>query len=532
MPHSASPHTVPAAAADDLPLNGGGAEAMRDADGQKDMTALAKGGRTNFLGFLTRLAGNLPFFFISGRLYGAAALGRYAYAVFIVQLAAQLCTLGQKRGIAQQLAEEKQHPANIVADGLLLSLMLSAAAALFLWFVPAPMFPSGNYTDLDRLLVLTIFPTAFGDITLAALAYRYDIATTVRARSIVEPWSLSISAGLLYLAGTWSWFDILKDSGLSMAYIISIFASAVAMIGPLIRSYGWPRQWRPHPLKLGRLALENTPLAVADAVEWGTRKLDIAILGIFATPTSVGVYYVAQQFASLPQKLKTSFEPLLGPAITRNLRENNYAGIARQVSQVGFWITAAQVGIALALGIPGRGVLGLTGPQFVGGLGALCFLLGAEVSAAPAVVSEAALIYIAPMRNLFVSVATIGLQAVLTITGMYIDRAFGLDEMDQASSAAGALMVTLLIASIVKSRLLSRRLKMPISTWRWPLAGAGLVASLLGWAIVTWLPEAWQIGFGVPAILASYCAVIWHFGFGPDDRMLFRRQPAAQEQTG
>jgi hypothetical protein len=66
---------------------------------------------------------------------------------------------------------------------------------------------------------------------------------------------------------------------------------------------------------------------------------------------------------------------------------------------------------------------------------------------------------------------------------------------------------------------------MAISTWRWPLVGAGVVASLVGWAIVTWLPEAWQIGFGVPAILASYCAVIWHFGFGPDDRMLFRRQP-------
>lgn len=495
------------------------------ANGQQDMAALAKGGRTNFLGFLMRLAGNIPFLFIAGRLYGAASLGRYAYAVLIVQLAAQLCTLGQKRGIAQQLAEEKHHPANIVANSLLLSLMLSTVAALFLWFVPAPMFPSGNYSDLDRLLVLTIFPTAFGDIVLSALAYRYDIATTVRARSIVEPWSLSITAGLLYLAGTWTWFDGLKESGLSLAYIVSIIASALAMIGPLIRSYGWPQQWRPHPLHIGRLALDNAPLAVADAVEWGTRKLDIAILGIFATPTSVGVYYVAQQFASLPQKLKTSFEPILGPVITRNLKEQNYAGIARQVCQVGFWITAAQAGIALALGIPGRGVLGLTGPQFVGGLGALCFLLGAEVGAATAVVSEAALIYIAPVRNLFVSVATIGLQAVLTVAGMYVDRAFGLDEMDQASSAAGALMVTLSIASIVKSQMLARHLNMAISTWRWPLVGAGVVASLVGWAVVTWLPEAWQIGFGVPAILASYCAVIWHFGFGPDDRMLFRRQP-------
>src|SRR3546814_2705262 len=87
--------------------------------------------------------------------------------------------------------------------------------------------------------------------------------------------------------------------------------------------------------------------------------LDLAIVGLFATPYIVGIYYVAQQVASLPQKLKTSFDPILGPVITRNLGEKNYSAIARQVSQVGFWIIAAQAGIALALGIPGEAVMGL-----------------------------------------------------------------------------------------------------------------------------------------------------------------------------
>ncbi|MDE1916516.1 MAG: oligosaccharide flippase family protein [Sphingomonadales bacterium] len=491
------------------------------------MAALAKGGRTNFFGFLLRLAARMPFLFIAGRLYGAAALGRFAYATVIVELAGQLCTLGQKRGIAQRLAEEKQHTANIVADGILLSMMIAVATASFLWLVPDPMFPSGIYTDYDRLLVLTIFPTTFCDIALAALAYRYDVAATVRARSIVEPWSLSIAAGLFYIAGTWGWFDSLKESGLSLAYIISIFASALAALWPLVRSYGLPHRWRPHPLDIGRLALQTAPLAVADAVEWGTRKLDTVILGMFASPSSVGVYYVAQQVASLPQKLKTSFEPILGPVIIRNLRERNFPAIARQVCQVGFWITAAQLGIALALGIPGESVLALVGPQFIGGLGAVCFLLGAEVGAATAVVSEAALIYITPMRNLWISLATIALQAVLTVAGMYIDRAFGLDEMDQASSAAGALMVTLAISSIVKSRLLGRKLGLPISTWRWPLLAATGAAVVVGVAVVHWLPYMWQVGIGVPTILATYCLIIWHFGFGPDDRVLFRKQDAS-----
>ena len=114
-----------------------------------------------------------------------------------------------------------------------------------------------------------------------------------------------------------------------------------------------------------------------------SRRLDMAILGLFVSPAVIGIYYVAQQVASLPQKLKTSFDPILGPVITRNLAENTLAAIAKQVSQVGFWITAMQAGIALALGVPGEAVMGLVGPNFVGGTGALAFLLAAEVVGYP-----------------------------------------------------------------------------------------------------------------------------------------------------
>src|SRR3546814_9589012 len=89
----------------------------------------------------------------------------------------------------------------------------------------------------------------------------------------------------------------------------------------------------------------------------------------------------------------------------------NMAAIASQVRQVGFWIFAAQAGIALALGMPGEAVRGLVGPNFVGGNGALAFLLLAEVVAATAVVSEAALVYVARKRNLAISMGMIGLQA-------------------------------------------------------------------------------------------------------------------------
>ncbi len=482
---------------------------------QGDIAALAKGGRQNFLGFLVRLAGMLPFLFIAGRLYGAAALGRYASALVVVEITGLVCSMGEKRGLAQRLTEDSEsHPANIVFDGMLVATIAGFAVAALFWVVSAPMFPSGTPTQLERLIVLAIPGYALTEIVLAAQAYRFDIGTTVRARSIVLPWTLSILAGALYF--------VAPKSGLLLAYLGSIYAGLATGLWSFLKTYGLPKVWRPRPRAMADMTMRALPLATADAIEWGTRRLDIFILGLFAAPAAVGVYYVAQQVASLPQKLKTSFEPILGPVITRNLKEKNYDAIARQVCQVGFWITAAQAGIALALGIPGEAVMGLVGPHFVGGTGALAFLLSAEVLAATAVVSEAALIYVARVRNLIISLATIGLQGLLTIAVMIAVERLGLPESYKAAGAALALMVALGTASLVKSIVLGRILKKRINNWRWALVIAGAPAIIVGY-LATRLPEWAELAVGVPSILFAYGWFIWRYGFGPEDRVLFRR---------
>jgi O-antigen/teichoic acid export membrane protein len=481
-----------------------------------DIAAIAKGGRTNLLGFPLRLIARIPFLFIAGRLYGAEALGKLASALVVIEFVALLSSVGLKRGLARRLTEEAEHPANAVADAMTICLTVGGAAMALLFLFPAPMFPGGEYSRLDLLLPLAILPLAMTDIALAALAYRYDIATTVRARSIVEPWTLSISAGAF-------WF-IAPEGGLALAFIVSCLAAWAVAIVPLFRSYGLPEQWRPRPLHLIALTRANLPLSFAEGIEWFSRRLDIAILGIFATPAVVGVYYVAQQVASLPQKLKTSFEPILGPVITRSLKDRDYKAIAHQVCQVGFWIVAAQVGIALALGIPGEAVIGLIGPAFVGGTAALAFLLAAEVMAATAVVSEAALVYLARFQNLMISVATITLQAALTVGGILLVDANGLGNLYRGAAAALALLLSLVVASQAKRWLLARKLGEPINTWRWGLVWAAAPAVIIGWFATQYLPEWAELAFGLPAMLAVYCWTIWNKGFGPEDRVLFRKQ--------
>lgn len=485
---------------------------------QKDIAALAKGGRTNFFGFLLRLVARIPFLFIASRLYGAPAMGRFASALVMVEFAGMLATLGQKRGLAQRLAENEDPPANVVGDAVLLAMALALGMGAVIFAFPHSMYPSGNFTMADRLLVLAIPGLALGDLALAALAYRFDVATTVRARSVVEPWAISIAAGVF--------FFLWPSSGLSLAYLVSVWAATGVALFSLVRSYGLPHAWKPHPVLLWQIAVRNIPLAGADAVEWGTRKLDVFILRFFVGEAPLGIYYFAQQFASLPQKLKTSFEPVLGPVITRSVKDKDYAAIAKQVCQVGFWITAAQIGIALALGIPGEGLMGLGGPDFVSGTAALVFLMLAEVVASKAVVSEAALVYLARMRNLWISLGTIAAQGVLTIALILVAKRAGLGPMYVAAAAALALALSLGLASLVKSRVLAGILGHSISNWRWGLAWAVVPAVAVGVAM-TWLPEWAELSFGIPGILGIYCYMLWVRSFGPEDRVLFRKQQAA-----
>lgn len=488
---------------------------------QDDIAALAKGGRTNIFGFLLRLAARLPFLFIAGRWYGAEALGRFAYAVLVVEFVAQIATLGLKRGLAGALSQTERPHNHVVTDAMVVTLLAALLGSAILIAFPQAMFPNSSINGLDRLLALVVIGVAGSDVALAACAYRFDVGATVRARSIIEPWTISIGAFAFAFYST-------RD-GLILSYAVSMIAAFVASIIPMVRHYGLPTGWRPDPGRLWRLARRNLPLAAADGVEWGSRRLDMAILGLFVSPAVIGIYYVAQQVASLPQKLKTSFDPILGPVITRNLAENNLAAIARQVSQVGFWIIAAQAGIALALGIPGEAVMGLVGPHFVGGTGALAFLLLAEVVAATAVVSESALVYIARHRNLMISLVMIGLQAAFSFALILLGRNLKLDDMWIAAAPALALCLALGVSAFVKARLLSRLLDAPVNAWRWPLLSAAGVACIVGAGFVA-LPARFEwveLAVGVWAILGAYGLVIWRWGFGSDDRALFRKQKPA-----
>ena len=494
---------------------------MSEAIAPDDLGTLAKGGRTNIGGFALRLIARMPFLFIAGRLYGASAVGRYALAVVVVELAALVATLGLKRGLALALALDsgEGEESHTVWDALILALVTALGVAGLLVVFPQVMYPDGRIEGFDRWFALVVVAIAWSDVSLAALAYRHNVKASVTARAIIEPWTIS-TAVLIY-------YYIDRQNGLTMAYMTALVAGMVASVVPMIRSYGLPYGWRPNLTRVSAMARRNAPLAGAETIEWGTRNVDRFILGWTFEPKIVGIYYMAQQISSLPQKLKTSFDPILGPVITSSLARDDRAAIAHQVRQVGFWIMSAQAIIALMGSIPGAAVMGLMGPQFVAGTAALGFLLWGEVLATQGAVSESVLVYVARHRNLAVSVGMLLFQIALSLALIYTMRGRGWPVNFQAAGPAVALLVSLALISLIKAVLLRRWLRARVSAWRWSFVLALLAGGLIGWAFTT-LPRhfEWvQLVVGEPAIVAAYLFVLWRWAFKSEDRALFKKLP-------
>jgi O-antigen/teichoic acid export membrane protein len=488
--------------------------------------ALAKGGRTNILGLILRLAARIPFLFIAGRLYGPEIVGRYALAVLVIEFAALVSTLGLKRGLAQALASTDRPHSHVVWDAMVVAFIAGLIAALILYFFPQAMYPNSRVTGLTPWVGFVAIAIAWSDVSLAALAYQHNVAAQVKARAVIEPWTISICA--------WLFHYVAPRDGLILAYVASMAAALTASLVPFIRSYGLPYGWSPRIAELMALARRNAPLAGADTIEWATRNVDRFILGVLFTPAVVGVYYMAQQVASIPQRLKSSFDPVLGPVLTKAQRNDDRPAMAQAVRQVGFWIMAAQAALALMFSIPAEGVMGLVGPQFVAGAGAMCFLLVAEVLASTGAVCETALVYIARHRNLGVSLFVLGTQIALSFALVFWMRALGWPLFYQATGPAVALALALTMGSLIKAVMLGRLLDAPVTSLRPAFFAALIVGGLVGAAFMQ-LPRQYEwveLAVGGPAILVTYLFVIIKWAFGPEDRALFRRMPPAEQLAG
>src|SRR3546814_11322477 len=117
----------------------------------------------------------MPFLYVAGRWYGPEAVGRFAFAVLVIELVAQLATLGLKRGLAEQLSAEGADHRHVVWDGMFVAFLASALGSALLLLMPHLMFPAGDIDRTARRMALTVFAIPGTDVALPPCPYRLHL---------------------------------------------------------------------------------------------------------------------------------------------------------------------------------------------------------------------------------------------------------------------------------------------------------------------------------------------------------------------
>jgi O-antigen/teichoic acid export membrane protein len=470
-------------------------------------STIVRGARTTFLGFLLRLGGRFPFLLIAGHFYGKEALGIFAYATAVVELVGLIATIGLKRGLVYHMSKTADVEA-AAAEGLALSLLAAGLGAAVLVALPELIFPDSKVTMLMRLFPLVMLVLVLCDICLAALTHYHLMFPQVIARALVEPWVLTLAAGLLV-------FTPLKHEALFIAYALAMSSAAGVALFYYAKRFQLRALLRIHWRNIAALVKQSAPIWLADIVEVGQRRVDVLILGQIAGPAVVGLYYAAQQVATLVARMRGSFEPILTPVMAKLSLAQERATAAQQLDQVRFWLFCAQLAIMLALSLYAKSIMTMIGPEFSAGATIMILLLLAELFWGVLGISELPLLFQKPKTNVIIGLVAIAAELALAL--ILIPRLQGI-------GAAIALSAAFLIAGVIKTILVSRLLEQWPHPARllWPLL-FGLMATGPSYWLADKMSFPLSMLTGIPLFLVLYGLALWYFAFNDGDRMLFRR---------
>lgn len=473
-------------------------------DRDSDAWTILRGGAVNFVGFLVRGGGRIPFIFIAGNFFGAEAVGRFAAVAVILQFAAAVAVFGMKRSLFEALhRDDPDRAPAILINGLAVALAFGALSA-----GAAALLVGGGAV----WIVVAIPAIAATDILLVGTRYKKLLRYQVLARSVAEPWTLS----LLTLAAA---LVLPTAAGLLLAYAGALLAGlAVAGVGFYLHILRGPggaiRLDRRLMISLVRL---SAPTALVDIIENLFRRIDLFVLSLFSPGAAVGVYYLARQIAFLIQNVKQGFDPILAPVIAGIAFQDGMGRAAGELARVSRWIFTLQLALVIAIAVPGAELLTLLGEGFAAGWLILILLLTAELIDGTAAPWELAILYARRRLNLAFSAIAFMLYAGLCLL---LAREFG------GAGAAGAFLIGLACLAALRLTAVSRLFGatvLPAAFARPSIAGGAACLAGILTVTATGASPPVAVAATIPAALAVYAFALRLAGFDDEDKALFSR---------
>jgi O-antigen/teichoic acid export membrane protein len=379
----------------------------------RDTRDIVRGALAILSGFGGRLIARIALIASAGHLFGAANFGRFGETAAILEVLGALGAYGFRRSLQGRLAADEAagRPCEQrLLEALFLSfaIAMTLSACLWLWSSSLGIGIGAGTGGLPEFCLAVPPLIAFIEVALSATRYRRVMRWEV-ARTLCRPWSFLILALIAYV-----WMSAVPEGetvagerlgvGLLAAYVGSVVVAALISVIGLIRVFGLEplMRQRPSVRAIFGLAREGFPTAFVDTGAFLFRRMDILILGTVSGPEVTGVYYMAQQVATVPEKIRYVFEPMVAPVVAQarirrgQPESSDRSEEWRQIPVVCRWILTLHLALLPALVVFGGDLLGLLGPGFEVGALVLIFLVLGELADGSSALSELPAIFYTP----------------------------------------------------------------------------------------------------------------------------------------
>ena len=339
------------------------ARQLRDSDSRD----IRRGALSLLGGFGGRLVARVGVVALAGRIFGIEAFGQLGEVAALIECAAALGMLGFRRSVFPLIARTSP------AQGAATALLGAAAGSLVLVLVLGMLWPL-LFPAVPRLVLVALPALVLGDVALAITRHQRSMRWEVLARSLGEPWGLLL---LLLLA----WALAPSATGLLAAYAGSMLISGLIALYGLHRTIGLPAIMRARLRlpELTRALMASLPTALVDLSIVMYRRVDILLLGLVAGPKATGLYYMAQQLATLVQKIHQLFEPVIAPVVAQAFSSGRSGDAGYHLQRGCTRVLGLQLTMMAILYLAGGAILETLGTGFGLAWTALMIILVGEV---------------------------------------------------------------------------------------------------------------------------------------------------------
>lgn len=387
---------------------------------QRDTRDIVWGAIVNLTGAMIRSL-RLILLFILGRLYGAEGIGLYLLAYATVDTLNRLVIMGLDQAVLTHAA--RRHAAEDI-DGMYAifgqALAVSLAAAFvvsagLLGLAPWLAHTFFHKPELGPALRMMAFALPFWTLstillfaTRALRVMHYEVI----AKATVEPLVILALALGLYALG-WG------PSGLWVAVFVSAVVGAATATYLFRRKLSFTRLghslWiAPGRWRLYRFAMQIGLVELASEL---LKRIDLFLIGRYLSADTLGIYGIAQEWASAIKKIRQAFNPIFVPVISAAHQQQDHAGMLHQYRNVTRWILILSACMLGGMMLAGDVLMRLFGAEFGPGASVAILLTLALAIQGVLGVSELFLLIDKPWINLVNTtgalLVSIGLNLVL-----------------------------------------------------------------------------------------------------------------------